>query len=201
MGARDRWFEDLSPRTDAVLRAHGAQIVRADLVLPRAAQDRPAAEPAPDGVHPSPLGHRLIAYAWLAVVGAGAPAAQRRHYVACRKCVTIGHERMTSSYRGHVIRFMRSLVHGGLAALAVDALLIRGHAGEAYADQLPSPRQGYGSVSGPAAPGATGELTAKERSGDPHPTAVEVSRSRLTPDRCGNSLSPTPTTATTPSRE
>ncbi|MER6115970.1 SGNH/GDSL hydrolase family protein [Streptomyces sp. NPDC001743] len=77
---QEGWFEDLSPRTDAVLRTathHGAQIVRADLVLPRAAQDRPAAELAPDGVHPSPLGHRLIADAWLAAVGAGAPAAQR----------------------------------------------------------------------------------------------------------------------------
>ncbi|WLQ46398.1 SGNH/GDSL hydrolase family protein [Streptomyces poriferorum] len=73
---QESWFEDLAPRTDAVLRAatgNGAQIVRADLVLPRAAQDRPARELAGDGVHPTPLGHRLIAEAWLAVVGAGAP--------------------------------------------------------------------------------------------------------------------------------
>ncbi|MGW7418066.1 SGNH/GDSL hydrolase family protein [Streptomyces sp. NPDC054863] len=70
---QEGWFDDLSPRTDAVLRAargNGAQVVRADLVLLRAAQERQAAELAPDGVHPSPLGHRLIADAWLAVVDA-----------------------------------------------------------------------------------------------------------------------------------
>ncbi|MEU0934156.1 SGNH/GDSL hydrolase family protein [Embleya sp. NPDC005971] len=68
---QERWFEDLSPRTDAVLRAaarNGAQVVRADLLLPRAAQDREPGELAPDGVHPSPPGHRLIADAWLAEV-------------------------------------------------------------------------------------------------------------------------------------
>ncbi|WP_406102587.1 hypothetical protein OG698_09455 [Streptomyces sp. NBC_01003] len=31
----------------------------------------PVAEPAPDGVHPSPLGHRLIGDAWFAAVDAG----------------------------------------------------------------------------------------------------------------------------------
>ncbi|MEU3460412.1 SGNH/GDSL hydrolase family protein [Streptomyces sp. NPDC006733] len=77
---QERWFEDLTPRTDAVLRAaehHGAQLVRADLVLPHAAQDRPPAELAPDGVHPSPAGHRLIADAWLAEVAPMAPAPRR----------------------------------------------------------------------------------------------------------------------------
>ncbi|MCZ4125687.1 SGNH/GDSL hydrolase family protein [Streptomyces sp. H39-S7] len=77
---QERWFEDLSPRTDAVLRAagrNGAQMVRADLVLPRAAQDREPAELAPDGVHPSPLGHRLIADAWLAEVDPMDPDARR----------------------------------------------------------------------------------------------------------------------------
>ncbi|MFB9522932.1 MULTISPECIES: SGNH/GDSL hydrolase family protein [Streptomyces] len=66
---QERWFDDLLPRTDAVLRAaraHGAQVVRADLALLHAARDHEAAELAPDGVHPSPLGHRLIADAWLA---------------------------------------------------------------------------------------------------------------------------------------
>ncbi|WP_457518887.1 GDSL-type esterase/lipase family protein [Streptomyces sp. TE33382] len=65
------WFEDLSPRTDAVLRAalaHEAQVVRADLVMSRAAEERETAELAPDGVHPTPLGHRLIADAWFAEV-------------------------------------------------------------------------------------------------------------------------------------
>ncbi|MET7647048.1 SGNH/GDSL hydrolase family protein [Streptomyces sp. NPDC005426] len=73
---QEDWFEDLAPRTEAVLRAaadNGAQVVRADLLLPRAAQDRPAAELAGDGVHPTPLGHRLIADAWLAAVGSPAP--------------------------------------------------------------------------------------------------------------------------------
>ncbi|MCX4793087.1 SGNH/GDSL hydrolase family protein [Streptomyces sp. NBC_01242] len=70
------WYEDLSPRTDAVLRAaqgNGAHVVRADLALRRAAEEREAAELAPDGVHPSPLGHRLIADAWLAAVDAVTP--------------------------------------------------------------------------------------------------------------------------------
>ncbi|MFE4797473.1 SGNH/GDSL hydrolase family protein [Streptomyces sp. NPDC056708] len=68
---QEAWSEDLSPRTDAVLRAalaNGAQVVRADLALLRAAEEQGAAELAPDGVHPSPLGHRLIADAWLAEV-------------------------------------------------------------------------------------------------------------------------------------
>ncbi|MFF0746371.1 SGNH/GDSL hydrolase family protein [Streptomyces sp. NPDC004111] len=73
---QEEWFEDLLPRTEAVLRvAHGngAEVVRADEVLRRAAQDREAAELAPDGVHPSPLGHRLIADAWLTTVGSRTP--------------------------------------------------------------------------------------------------------------------------------
>ncbi|MEV8453317.1 SGNH/GDSL hydrolase family protein [Streptomyces sp. NPDC052095] len=70
---QEEWFEDLTPRTEAVLRAaraHDALLVRADLVLPRAAEDKGATELARDGVHPSPLGHRLIADAWLAEVDA-----------------------------------------------------------------------------------------------------------------------------------
>ncbi|MFI5770428.1 SGNH/GDSL hydrolase family protein [Streptomyces sp. NPDC051658] len=65
------WFEDLTPRTEAVLRAaqaNGAQVVRADLALLRAAETKEAAELAPDGVHPSPLGHRIVADAWLTAV-------------------------------------------------------------------------------------------------------------------------------------
>lgn len=79
---QESWFEDLSPRTDAVLRAavnNGAQVVRADLVMSRAARDREPAELAPDGVHPSRLGHRLIADAWLSVVDSAAP--DPRHQV------------------------------------------------------------------------------------------------------------------------
>ncbi|MFJ2909844.1 SGNH/GDSL hydrolase family protein [Streptomyces sp. NPDC087228] len=71
---QEDWYEDLSPRTDAVLRAalaNGAQVVRADLTLLRAAEEKGAAELAPDGVHPSPYGHRLIADAWLAAIDSG----------------------------------------------------------------------------------------------------------------------------------
>ncbi|MFH9725367.1 GDSL-type esterase/lipase family protein [Streptomyces sp. NPDC017254] len=62
------WLEDLLPRTEAVLRAataHGATVVRTDLALLQAAEALGAATLAPDGVHPSPLGHRVIAEAWL----------------------------------------------------------------------------------------------------------------------------------------
>ncbi|MCX4966475.1 SGNH/GDSL hydrolase family protein [Streptomyces sp. NBC_00654] len=74
---QQEWFEDLSPRTDAVLRAalaNKAKVVRADLVMGRAAEERETAELAPDGVHPTALGHRLIADAWFAAVDpAGGP--------------------------------------------------------------------------------------------------------------------------------
>ncbi|WP_338498687.1 SGNH/GDSL hydrolase family protein [Streptomyces sp. SJL17-4] len=74
---QETWFEDLTPRTDAVLRtatAHGATVVRTDLALPRAAEVHGAAALAPDGVHPSPLGHRVVARAWLAAAGVGVPS-------------------------------------------------------------------------------------------------------------------------------
>ncbi|MFF4169400.1 GDSL-type esterase/lipase family protein [Streptomyces sp. NPDC001744] len=70
---QETWFEDLAPRTEAVLRAagsRGATVVRTDLALLRAAAEHGPAALAPDGVHPSPLGHRLIAEAWLAAAGA-----------------------------------------------------------------------------------------------------------------------------------
>ncbi|WP_328908768.1 SGNH/GDSL hydrolase family protein [Streptomyces sp. NBC_00234] len=69
---QEGWYEDLAPRTDAVLRAaraNRAQVVRADLFMPRAAAESGAAALAPDGVHPSPSGHELIAGAWLAEAG------------------------------------------------------------------------------------------------------------------------------------
>ncbi|MFD3515798.1 SGNH/GDSL hydrolase family protein [Streptomyces sp. NPDC058657] len=77
---QEGWFEDLLPRTEAVLRAalgNGAQVVRADRVLNRAAQEHTATELAPDGVHPSPLGHRLIADAWLAAFEGRTPGPRR----------------------------------------------------------------------------------------------------------------------------
>ncbi|MFE7274217.1 hypothetical protein [Streptomyces sp. NPDC057623] len=61
-------------------------------------------------------------------------------------------------------------------------LLLLGHTGTAYAASLPFPGRGYVSVSGPAQPGAAVELTVKERPGNPHPTAVEVSSPALTDD-------------------
>ncbi|MFG2502215.1 SGNH/GDSL hydrolase family protein [Streptomyces sp. NPDC048441] len=68
---QEGWYEDLVPRTEAVLRAaraNGAQLVRTDLLLPRAAEESGAVALAPDGVHPSPRGHKLIADAWLTAV-------------------------------------------------------------------------------------------------------------------------------------
>ncbi|AZM51359.1 GDSL family lipase [Streptomyces sp. WAC 01529] len=65
---QERWYEDLNPRTEAALRAaraHGAQVVRADLLMARAAVEIGARALAPDGVHPSALGHDLLAEAWL----------------------------------------------------------------------------------------------------------------------------------------
>ncbi|MCX4986102.1 SGNH/GDSL hydrolase family protein [Streptomyces sp. NBC_00572] len=79
---QERWHEDLAPRTEAVLRtaaAHGATVVRTDLALLGAAEVHGAAALAPDGVHPSPLGHRVLADAWLAAAGAGrGPASSER---------------------------------------------------------------------------------------------------------------------------
>ncbi|MDV9191839.1 SGNH/GDSL hydrolase family protein [Streptomyces sp. SR27] len=74
---QETWFEDLGPRTDAVLRAaaaRGATVVRTDLALHRAAEEHGAAALAPDGVHPTPLGHRVVAKAWLTAAGAGVGA-------------------------------------------------------------------------------------------------------------------------------
>lgn len=78
---QEDWFEDLTPRTEAVLRAataNGARLVRADLALGRAAEQHEAAELARDGVHPSPAGHRIIADAWLDAVGSAATAPDPR---------------------------------------------------------------------------------------------------------------------------
>ncbi|MER8233028.1 GDSL-type esterase/lipase family protein [Streptomyces sp. NPDC094049] len=69
---QETWFEDLDPRAEAVLRAadaHGATVVRTDLALRRAAGEHGAAALAPDGVHPSPLGHRVLAETWLTAAG------------------------------------------------------------------------------------------------------------------------------------
>ncbi|UMP05300.1 GDSL-type esterase/lipase family protein [Amycolatopsis sp. EV170708-02-1] len=67
------WVADLAPRIETaidVATEFGARLIRADLFMPRAAEEHGAATLAPDGVHPSPLGHRLLAEAWLAAAGA-----------------------------------------------------------------------------------------------------------------------------------
>lgn len=73
----------------------------------------------------------------------------------------------------------RAYRHVGLAVIAVPLILI-GQSTTARADRLPFPGGGYVSVSGPAGPGETVELTVKERPGNPHPTSVEVSSPALT---------------------
>ncbi|MEU1506012.1 GDSL-type esterase/lipase family protein [Kitasatospora sp. NPDC005748] len=68
------WRADLDARIQAVRRlaaAHDAGLLAADGLLNQAA--RTAGDPAliaADGVHPTPLGHRLLADAWLALVSA-----------------------------------------------------------------------------------------------------------------------------------
>ncbi|WP_404868361.1 SGNH/GDSL hydrolase family protein [Kitasatospora griseola] len=65
------WRADLDARIQAVRRlatAHDARLLAADGLLNQAA--RTAGDPAliaADGVHPTPLGHRLLADAWLAL--------------------------------------------------------------------------------------------------------------------------------------
>lgn len=73
---QEAWFEDLDPRIDTVLQTagrHRARVVRADQVLDHATRHHAATELAPDGVHPTPLAHRLVADAWLSTA-ATAPA-------------------------------------------------------------------------------------------------------------------------------
>ncbi|SDW47139.1 Lysophospholipase L1 [Amycolatopsis xylanica] len=70
------WMDDLAPRVEVareVAAEFGARLVRADLVMPRAAADHGAATLAPDGVHPSALGHRILAEAWLDAAGVPPP--------------------------------------------------------------------------------------------------------------------------------
>lgn len=61
------WLDDLDGKR-AVVRAlaaeFGAELVPLHEVFTAAASEHPIAELAPDGVHPTPLGSRLIADAW-----------------------------------------------------------------------------------------------------------------------------------------
>lgn len=69
---RKAWREDLDPKINAVrelANEFGALLVPLDGLFAQASMRAPAAYWAPDGVHPSPAGHALIADAWLRATG------------------------------------------------------------------------------------------------------------------------------------
>jgi acyl-CoA thioesterase I len=69
---REAWRVDLDPKIQAVRRlAHdfGCALVPLDGLFAEAAARREPAYWAPDGVHPTPAGHGLIARAWLRAFG------------------------------------------------------------------------------------------------------------------------------------
>ncbi|RXK53476.1 hypothetical protein ESB00_17440 [Oleiharenicola lentus] len=66
------WMPELRERSVVVRRLaqeFGAAFVAYQTCFDAALAEYTAAELAPDGVHPSPLGHELMAQAWLAAVG------------------------------------------------------------------------------------------------------------------------------------
>ncbi|TDF91232.1 SGNH/GDSL hydrolase family protein [Paenibacillus piri] len=70
---RKQWREDLDPKIAVVRQLaveFGARLVCLDGLFAQASARVQAAFWAPDGVHPSPGGHALIANAWLQTVGA-----------------------------------------------------------------------------------------------------------------------------------
>jgi lysophospholipase L1-like esterase len=70
---RKTWREDLDPKITVVrelAREFGALLVPLDGLFAQASMLAPSAYWAPDGVHPSPAGHALIAKNWLKTVGA-----------------------------------------------------------------------------------------------------------------------------------
>lgn len=70
---RKRWREDLDPKIHVVrelAREFGAALVPLDGLFAQASTRAHSRYWAPDGVHPSPAGHALIARAWLDTVGA-----------------------------------------------------------------------------------------------------------------------------------
>jgi acyl-CoA thioesterase I len=69
---QQRWHEDLDEKRAVVARLaaeSGAGFVPLQTLLSAQAEDHGAAALAADGVHPTQLGHRLIAEAWLEVAG------------------------------------------------------------------------------------------------------------------------------------
>jgi acyl-CoA thioesterase-1 len=70
---RKRWREDLDLKINAVrelAREYNTLYVPLDGLFAQASTLAPPAYWAPDGVHPSPAGHALIAKAWLEVINA-----------------------------------------------------------------------------------------------------------------------------------
>lgn len=70
---RKKWREDLDPRIHVVrslAREYEAVLVPMDGIFAAACAHREPSFWAPDGVHPSPAGHALIAQSWLRAVGA-----------------------------------------------------------------------------------------------------------------------------------
>jgi lysophospholipase L1-like esterase len=70
---RKAWREDLDPKINVVRelsREFGALLVPLDGLFAQASMTAPPEFWAPDGVHPSPAGHALIAKAWLSTVKA-----------------------------------------------------------------------------------------------------------------------------------
>jgi acyl-CoA thioesterase-1 len=66
------WHQDLDGKRGVVAqlaKEFGAGFVPLQSLLAAAAEDHGAAALAQDGVHPTELGHRMIAYAWLEVAG------------------------------------------------------------------------------------------------------------------------------------
>jgi acyl-CoA thioesterase I len=69
---QEHWHEDLDEKRAVVARLAvetGAGFVPLQSLLTAAAEDHGAAALAQDGVHPTELGHRMIADAWLEVAG------------------------------------------------------------------------------------------------------------------------------------
>jgi acyl-CoA thioesterase-1 len=69
---RKQWREDLDPKIQVVrelAREFDARFVPLDGLFAQASTRAASAFWAPDGVHPSPAGHALIAKAWLQAVG------------------------------------------------------------------------------------------------------------------------------------
>lgn len=67
-GSKRDWFEDLIPKQNAVRKISEefrTRWIPLQAIFNEALERAPAAHWAPDGVHPTPAGHYLIAQAWL----------------------------------------------------------------------------------------------------------------------------------------